>query len=176
MTENGLARLFEHNNWANDQIIKACSALSGEKLDAKPQPTTTWSIRFTLSHLVESQQGYLSLLTLPPEARRHVALSFAEWEESARKSGEKLLALARDETGEDLETRVRTTDGYMVEPWVVMVQAINHATEHRRQISGMLRALGETPPVLDGWSFGEATSALVPIPEGREGSPRGGTA
>ncbi len=27
MTENFLVKLFEHNNWANLQIIQACSAL-----------------------------------------------------------------------------------------------------------------------------------------------------
>ena len=36
MTENILGRLFEHNNWANLQIIQACSALSDEQLDAEP--------------------------------------------------------------------------------------------------------------------------------------------
>jgi len=51
-----------------------------------------------------------------------------------------------------------------VEPWVVMVQAINHATEHREQISSMLSALGVTPPELDGWAYGEATHGLIPRP------------
>ena len=155
---NTLAKLFEHNNWANLQIIEVCSALGDEQLDA-PQPASTWSIRDTLSHLVESQRGYLALLTLPPEARQHAPLSFAELAESATASGEGLLALA---CGERLETRLKTTDGYVVEPWVVMLQAINHATDHRRQISGMLRAMGVTPPRLDGWAFGEAGGALVP--------------
>jgi uncharacterized damage-inducible protein DinB len=50
-----------------------------------------------------------------------------------------------------------------VEPWVVLVQIINHATEHREQISSMLSALGVTPPILDGWAYGEATNALIPI-------------
>ena len=162
MTENMLARLFEHNNWANLQLIKACSALSSEQLDEKPHLASTWNIRLTLLHLVESQQGYLSLLTLPPEARQDARPSFVELQESARTSGEGLLALARDEDVARLKTRLRTTDGYFVEPWVVMVQAINHATEHRRQISGLLRALGVTPPKLDGWSFGEVANALVP--------------
>ena len=163
MTENTLAKLFEHNNWANLQIIDACYALTDEQLDATSQSTSEWSIRHALSHLVESQQGYLSLLTLPPEARQNASLSFAELRESANISGEGLLALARDETKQHFETPLRTTDGYLVEPWVVMVQAVNHATDHRRQISRMLRALGVTPPNLDGWAFGEVADALVPI-------------
>ena len=110
-----------------------------------------------------SQQGYLSLLTLPVEARRDAPPAFAELQQAASISGEGLLALARDELRNHLNTQLRTTDGYLVEPWVVMVQVINHATEHREQISSMLSALGVTPPDLDGWSYGEATQALIPI-------------
>jgi uncharacterized damage-inducible protein DinB len=163
MTENILAKLFEHNNWANSQIIQACSALSDEQLDAEPLSATIGSIRLTLLHLVASQQGYLSLLTLPVEARHNVPPAFADLQQAANASGEGLLALARDEPSKHLKTQLRTTDGYFVEPWVVMVQIINHATEHREQISSMLSALGVTPPNLDGWAYGEITNALIAI-------------
>ena len=69
MTEIFLEKLFEHNNWANLRIIEACSSLSDEQLDAVPQSVTKGSIRQTFLHLVRSQQGYLSLLTLPVKAR-----------------------------------------------------------------------------------------------------------
>jgi len=163
MNENMPAKLFEHNNWANLQIIQACSALSDEQLDAKPQSATKGSIRDTLSHLVSAQRGYLALLTLPVEARPKAPVAFAELEESARSSGEGLLALAGEELGKFPQTRLQTRDGYYVEPWVVMVQIINHATEHREQIKSMLSAIGVTPPEIDGWSYGEVTDALVPI-------------
>ncbi len=74
-----------------------------------------------------------------------------------------MLTLACDEPGKYLKTQLRTTDGYLVEPWVVMVQAINHATDHRRQLSGMLRDQGVIPPRLDGWAYGEAVKALRSI-------------
>ncbi|HJZ49474.1 MAG TPA: DinB family protein [Roseiflexaceae bacterium] len=163
MTETMLVKLFEHNNWANMEIIQACSALSDEQLDAEPQSATKGSIRQTLVHLVASQQGYLSLLTLPVEARPDVRPAFAELQQAASISGEGLLALARDQPSKELKTQLRTTDGYLVEPWVVMVQAINHATEHREQISSMLSALGVTAPDLDGWCYGEVTHAVIPI-------------
>lgn len=70
MTENFLAKLFEHNLWASDQIIQACAILSDEQLDAEPQSVTKGSIRRTLTHLVSSQQGYLNLLMKRVETRR----------------------------------------------------------------------------------------------------------
>lgn len=161
MTENILARLFEHNYWANMKIIQACSTLSDEQLDAEPKSVTKGSIRQTLTHLVASQHGYLSLLTLPVETRVRISPAFDELQETVSKSGEGLLALARGER--PLDTQRQTTDGYFVEPWVVMLQVINHATEHREQICSMLSAQGITPPDSDGWAYGEVTNALIPI-------------
>lgn len=163
MSEDFLAKLFEHNNWANQKIIEACCALTDEQLDTEPHSVTKGTIRRTLVHLVSSQESYLRTLTLPVEERLHPrTVPFAELEESARLSGEGLLALAKGEQ-KPLEARLKTRDGHYTEPWVVMLQVINHATEHREQIKSMLSALGVTPPDIDGWDYGYATSTLVPI-------------
>lgn len=163
MGKSFLEKLFEHNNWANQQIIATCAALSDEQLDAEPQSATQGSIRSTLLHLVGAQQGYLNLLTLPLEERRESSrVAFDELEQSAQSSGEGLLALAQD-TSKVLADPLRTRNGYRAEAWVVMVQVINHATEHREQIKSMLSALGVTPPDVDSWSYGEATGGLVKV-------------
>ena len=165
MTENFLVRLFEHNNWANLRILEACSALSDEQLDAEPRSATKGSIRRTLVHLVNSQLSYLRTLTLPLEERLNSpSVAFSDLQDSASKSGEALLTLARGEQ-QPRKAQLQTRDGYFVEPWVLMVQIINHATEHREQIKNMLSALGMSPPDIDGWSYGEATGALVPVSE-----------
>jgi uncharacterized damage-inducible protein DinB len=161
MRNEALVKLFEHNNWANIQMIQACSALSDEMLDAEPHSVTKGTIRQTLLHLVSSQRGYLALLTLPVEERKKIPLPFEDLKEVAQSSGEALLDLIRKD---DLpKTQLQTTDGYYVEPWVVVLQIINHATEHREQLNSMLSALGQAPLDQDGWSYGEFTNSLVPI-------------
>src|SRR4029079_4994104 len=115
MSEHFLTKLIEHNNWANSRIIQVCSALSDEQLDAAPQSTTIGTIRQTLLHFVTSQHGYLSLLTLPVEARRPIFTAFVELQQAAHASGEGLLALARAANTYP-DTRLQTTDGYFVEP------------------------------------------------------------
>ena len=167
MTENILGKLFEHNNWANIRMIQTCSALRDEQLDGKPISTTYGSIRDTLIHMVSSQRGYLALLTLPVEERPNAPVAFAELEKVASLAGEGLLALARDELKKPLKTQLRTMDGYFVEPWVVMLQVINHATEHREQINNMLTTQGLESLNLDGWNYGEVTNALIPISTGQ---------
>jgi uncharacterized damage-inducible protein DinB len=165
MNVNFLEKIFEHNNWANLQIIQACAALSDEQLDAEPRSSTQGNIRSTLFHLVTAQQGYLRTLTLPLEERRESvsAPPISELQKFAAASREALLALTRDETGSLIQGRLQTRDGYLVEPWVLMVQIINHASEHREQIKSMLTALGVTPPNIDGWDYAEISHALVPL-------------
>jgi len=164
MTNPFLEKLFEHNNWANAKTLQVCLALSDAQLDAEPQSATKGNIRSTLVHLVSAQNNYLRTLTLPIEARREsVTVAFADLQKSLDTSGAGLLALARDPAGFFAPTRLQTRDGHWVEPWVLMVQIINHATEHREQINSMLSALGQTPPDLDGWTYGEDQKALVPM-------------
>ncbi len=177
MYENYLVRIFEQNNWANRQIIEVCLKLSDEQLDAPPTSATYGSIRETLVHMVAAQQRYLHHLTLPLEVRREIVYpDFADEEAAAGSTGEPFaveavadstgeafLALARGETNLFQSTQIHTPDGYIVEPWVLMVQVINHGAEHREQIKSMLTALGITPPVVDGWIYGETLGALVNI-------------
>ncbi len=161
MTTTILARQFEHNNWANLELLRACATLTEAQLDEVNPAASDWSVRFALTHLVEAQRAYLSLLTLPPDARPSASLSFDELRGSMIESGNGLLALAGDETGTQFETLLRSTDGYSIEPWVVMAQAINHASDHRRQVRRNMRFLGVTPPDLDCWAFAEAVGAMT---------------
>ncbi len=167
MTKSILERLIEHNNWANDRIIQACAGLTDAQLDAPPSSATMGAIRQTLLHLVQSQRGYYRLLTAPIDERRkpRPPLAFENLAEVARTSGQDLLALVRDQARLASLGRLHTTDDYWVDPWVVLVQVINHATEHREQIKSMLSGLGVTPPDIDGWSYGESLHILVPVDE-----------
>ena len=116
MTGNILARLFEHNHWANIQLIQVCSTLSDEQLDAESQSATKGSIRLTLCHLIDTQQLYLSQLTsIKPRFDWKTPTNFAELLESAKMSGEGLMALARDETSQFLTIKIQD-DGYSIEP------------------------------------------------------------
>jgi uncharacterized damage-inducible protein DinB len=166
MPENILARIFEHNQWANARIIEACAALTEEQLDAEPVSATKGSIRETLRHLVGSEEWYTFRLagrerTLPEEGWP----GFDALRQAPQSTGEALLALARDPAGKDWSVQYTASDGYVVTPWVVMVQVINHATEHREQIKSMLTALGVAVPEIDGWDYGLAAGGLTPPAE-----------
>ena len=161
---NFLEKMFEHNHWANLQIIQACLALSDEQLDAEPTSATYGSIRSTLSHFVTAQLNYLRMLTLTVEERNQTDTSdlpLDELEKSAIYTGEAFIAFAKDTSIFD-GVKIQQPDGAIVEPWVIIVQAINHADEHREQIKSMITALDVVPPRLDSWQFAKVSGALIP--------------
>lgn len=165
MPDNLLVKLFEHNNWANLQVIQTCAVLTDEQLDTEPKSATYGSIRQTLLHLVSAQAGYLRLFTTPVEERHlhPIHLEYAELEQSVRTSGEGLIALVRHWEENPPADKLETTDGFYVETWLLIVQIIDHATEHREQIKSMLSALGVTPPEIDGWMYASVTNAMLPV-------------
>lgn len=163
MNASVLSRLFEHNNWANTLVMNACSKLTDAQLDAQPQSATKGTIRETLSHYVRSQQIYLRDITrVEPPFTWEDPPALEKLRESLTRSGQGFLEIASDESGRLPKARVQTRDGSLVEPWVVMLQAINHATKHREQINSMLTALGLTPLDMDGWSFAQTINAITP--------------
>ena len=45
---------------------------------------------------------------------------------------------------------------------VILVQVINHSTEHRSQICTVLTSFGVEPPAIDLWAYGEAVQRTRP--------------
>ena len=163
MTKNILARLIGHNNWANLQILDACEKLTEEQLNFQPQTPVHGTIRETLQHLVLSQEDYLAILTTfdhPPAQKGMPQLP--ELHEIAIQSGKSLVSLIQDSSNDSLQSPIQVSDGYKIEPWVILVQVVNHATEHREQIKSLISTLGLEPPRIDGWMYGRQVNALIP--------------
>lgn len=162
MATDMLAKIFEHNNWANQQVVDACLQLTAEQLEATLDLPSPWTMAHTLRHLVGAQQRYVLFLTESPEERASGEPALPELTALLHASGAALLELARASDTASAARSLTATDGHVVEAWVVLLQAINHATEHRKQLCGQLRALGITPPRVDGWAFGSSVGALEP--------------
>lgn len=148
-----LSELFRHNRWANERILDACRDLTNEQL-ARSVEGTYGELGYTLIHIVRGESWYLNLLTgweppvrweIPgPWPGIHVLL------ERSRFTGDRLCEVA-DEA--DPDALVDRGDA-QVPSSVLLVQAINHATEHRAHAATILTQLGIEPPPVDGWTFG----------------------
>ena len=164
-----LVELYRHNLWANLRLLDACTGLGDEHLDASA-PGTYGRVRDTLVHLFAAEERYVALLSGQrpegPLSERDPFPGFEELHERARRSGEALIELAgRTQANHILRGTWR--DGpYAIKATVPLVQAINHATEHRAHVMTILSQRGVELPDIDGWAYGEATSDQTAQGEG----------
>ena len=156
-----LTALFQHNTWANLKLLEFCAALSEEQLDTAATGTYG-SIRATLHHLVGGEVSYVHRVTgkLPntPSFRDRFP-GWAVLKQAAQWTGDELLQLALSARADTIVEEWSDDHKIKVEyPLAsLMLQAINHATEHRAHVSTILTQLGLEPPSMDGWAYMEET-------------------
>jgi uncharacterized damage-inducible protein DinB len=154
---DGLVDFYRHHLWANLGLLEACAQLNDEQLHASA-PGTYGTIRDTLVHLLRAEDSYLARLTgRQPEDLLRVG-EFPGVEAlrvHARRSGEGLIAVA--ETVDETQVVRGTYHGepYELPVMVPLMQAIQHAADHRSQIASVLSQLGIEPPDLSVWAYDE---------------------
>ncbi len=157
-----LLELYRHKTWATIRLIEHCQGLDDEDLDATT-PGTYGTIRETLRHLVDSDEGYFWTVTnerlsgpLPegPVPLEELAERFA-------RLGPRWEALAEDDDHADRD--FTTTDGWRIPGAVPMAQAIYHAADHRSHVLSILGALGLEVPELDIWDYAYASGHMQQV-------------
>ncbi len=148
--------LFRHNLWANRCLFEQCAGLTDEQLDNSSTVGSYGSIRDTLRHIALSERSYLHRITTgQPYRHPHAAppLTLDELQGSIQRSGEGFVAAAPQVQPEESVEVDWDGTPRRVPKTVLLLQAINHATEHRTQIMAMLTQLGIEPPELSGWRY-----------------------
>jgi uncharacterized damage-inducible protein DinB len=158
MSEN-LVEMFRHNAWANQRLFDACAGLSDAQLDTTVVGTFG-NIRDTLTHIVGAQERYVAALAesgpVSVIREREPFPGLAELRDAARASGAALLELAAQAQSGATVTTMYRGENFTLPVWLLFVQAINHATEHRAQVAAILTQQGVEPPSMDGWTYHEA--------------------
>ena len=167
MTE-ALLELFRHNQWANEKIVEYCAEQPDELLD-KSVAGTFGTPRATLMHLVATEEWYSFRLT----GNKFEDLleeddpfpGFDDLERRAKRSGATVFEAARTTTYGPTYRTMPDEEGkvYEVNVPLLLVQVINHATEHRAHIVTTLSALGAEPIELDGWRWGLANGVMTEV-------------
>ncbi len=151
-----LSQLFRHNYWANLKIIEWCESIPSEALDMA-STGTYGTPRATLIHLLAAEEGYLRMINVsPPESTvrgLEVFPGFDALRRAAEYTGHAFVTAA-DEIGPEGVWRGQWGGAeWEVDQAVVMMQVINHATEHREQIKDTLSRAGYPAPELDSWAY-----------------------
>lgn len=149
-----LDAIFEHNAWANEVLLEACRGLTPEQL-ATSVDGTYGDLGSTLAHIASGEAFYTLLFSgWRPSTEWQQDDPFPGIEqllEVVRETGPRLLAAARSNPADQL---IERDPGEMIPASVILVQAINHATEHRGHAATILTQLGMQPPPMDGWHHG----------------------
>ncbi|TMC08552.1 MAG: hypothetical protein E6J41_13035 [Chloroflexi bacterium] len=161
-----LERFLGHSGWATEALLERSLEL-GEEALAATTPGTYGTLHETLTHLVDADADYLARLTgtgdeplegaAPPDVLRRRA-------ERSRDGWRAYLA-----SGPDPERETAPRGGRPgARAWMLVVQAVHHANEHRAHACSILGAHRLAHPDLDGWGYGWADGAL---PDGGPADP-----
>ena len=162
MGNTTLNRTLEHMAWANSQMFTVFAALPVDAL-AYASPGSEWSVGAIAHHLVTAAENYAQRLHGEPRAeKRELPTTIADLAALAvavKVADAKLLAGAQLPGDEILTWISFSGEELSVPRWVLVNQAVHHATEHRAQIAGALAANGNASldlDALDVWTYNDA--------------------
>ena len=158
MSNTAAAEMYRHNLWSTMRLLDACDKLTDEELDTN-LPGTFGSFRSTLLDWLRNEDRYVSFLRGEqpnPRLKADPFPGFDALRESAERSGNDLVEIAEN-LPEDPILRTLSDEGEPVELPIMtlIVQALNHATEHRTHIASLMGYQGIEPPASDGWEYGD---------------------
>jgi len=157
---------YRQNEWANLSLIEVCRELTDEQLDATA-PGAFGTIRSTLTHLIGAEAQNVRRLGATPDheipSRGAVWPGFDALEEIVRSSANGLVERARAVGGSTIVVQEEPGVRVEIEADVILIQVINHSTEHRSQICTILTIVGALPStgddgqtIVDAWAWSDA--------------------
>ncbi len=147
--------LYEYNEWANNHVLDAASALAEDEL-ARELGASFGSVQGNLQHIVWAQTMWLARWTgakparLPAPEPGQVMDALGEAFDISHQGIEDFV---RSLTEDALSTTVSyvDTEGRPQQRvlWQAMLHVANHGTHHRAETALLLTALGRPPRQLD---------------------------
>ena len=158
--------LYDYNDWADTRILAACARVSPAQYAAPTSFGNGWgSMRATMVHLLDNiwqwritLQGYYEkpladeaaydATELHEEAFPTLAALEARWETERRE----MWAYIDTLTEETLNGKIRyVIPGAVREHvvWHILLDTVNHATQHRSEAAVLLTSYGQSPGDFD---------------------------
>jgi uncharacterized damage-inducible protein DinB len=152
---------FDHDVWANRELLAYCRRLSDEEL-AATAVGAYGSVHATLDHILDAEAWYAWLIGFTDlmwwDEPDDPLPDLDEQERRCRALAETWWRFLEEPIDPDRVIGFADDDGtYDVTLGVLIAQLLNHGNEHRDQVNVILTSLGRETPNLDGWSYGEAT-------------------
>jgi uncharacterized damage-inducible protein DinB len=145
---------FDYNRWASARLLEAAAGLSDGDL-RRDFGTADKSIVGTLAHIYGADRVWLARVrgdapqVLPGEEFHDLAVLDPAWRAVSDGWTEWARALDGGDCTREIAYRDLKGNPWTRPLWELVMHVVNHATHHRGQVSGFLRAMGQTPPALD---------------------------
>lgn len=157
--------IFRQNTWANVSLIEFCMGLNEDQLRARAEGTYS-DPRETMLHVVAAEQRYIERIAgkvFDPSVSERQFPGLETLLACAKENGSILEDLATTKPDDAVIRSTYLGTEYDTDVSLLLLQAINHGTEHRSQVKVALSLAGVTPPELDGWSYGEVANMNRPV-------------
>jgi uncharacterized damage-inducible protein DinB len=143
-----------YSAWASQRLVHAASELSEAEL-LRDFQTSDRTVLATLVHTFAADRVWLARMRKLPNppystpADYHLSVLQDQWPEVHRGWDEWLQSLTGGDVSQDLTYQDMRGNTWTQPIWQLILHVVNHGTHHRGQVSGFLRMMGRTPPVLD---------------------------
>jgi len=154
MKTETLLQHMRYTAWASARLVEAAGKLVEEER-ARDFKTSDHSVLGTLVHVYAADRVWLHRVRGTPRATfidpedHSMDVLRTDWPQVHDGWRELLEA----ETDESIQRKVPYKDlrgnTHETPLWQIILHVVNHGSHHRGQVSGMIRTMGHTPPVLD---------------------------
>lgn len=149
-----LRQQLDYSAWASQRLLEEANKLSADELthDFK---TADKSVLETLVHVFAADRIWLARVQGTTRASfidpqdRDLAVLNKEWPALQQSWKHYTAPLSDQDVLKVIDYKDTKGNPYQQKVWQILLHLVNHGTHHRGQVSGFLRAMGHTPPVLD---------------------------
>ena len=150
---------LNYTAWASGKLVDAASALNPQEL-LRDFGTADRHVLGTLVHIYAADRVWLGRIEGSPPAQfivpkqdMHLAVLRTDWPVLLERWKQWGTRLTEESMNRDISYTSAKGDEFVTPTWQIVLHLVNHATHHRGQASGFLRAMGHTPPVLELTAF-----------------------
>lgn len=145
---------LDYSAWASNRMLEAAGKLTEEELN-RDFKTSDKCVVSTLAHAFAADRIWLQRIhgnvqnTFIDDKDRQLGTLKTEWPALQQRWKEWAAPLGDQDVMAKIKYKDLKGNPYESPLWQILLHVVNHATHHRGQVSGFLRAMGHTPPPLD---------------------------
>ena len=151
---SALRTQIDYSSWASKRLVSAASELSHDEL-AHDFKTADRSVLGTLVHIYAADRLWFGRIehaspsVFVTDSDYSLAVIQNDWPPLHERWQRWASALDEDAALADFPHTDLKGRRWVLPMWQGVIHVVNHATHHRGQVSGFIRALGHKPPNID---------------------------